>query len=131
MDEERKAGRLAKPPGVRKDRAAKKPDLPTLADQGIDKNLPDRARKAVATGKAQFAKLNGHDPVAYIVSSNVERRSLTAGQKAIATALIYPETKRGRPETHSGQASDRTLCRSRSVPIAKSSAPPPTTHAVT
>jgi hypothetical protein len=38
----------AKPPGKKKDRVSKKPDLPSLADQGIDKNLADRARKAAA-----------------------------------------------------------------------------------
>jgi ParB-like chromosome segregation protein Spo0J len=31
-----------------------------------------------------FARLNGEDAAAYILSANVERRSLTAGQKAIA-----------------------------------------------
>ena len=44
---------------------------------------------------SQFAKINGADPRAFIVSSNVERRSLTAGQKAIATALIWPEPEKG------------------------------------
>jgi hypothetical protein len=106
MDEERKAGKPTK--GTRTSGRPKLGGSPknhkerTLADQGIDKNLADRARKAVPMGKEQFAKLNGHDPV-YIVSSNLERRSLTAGQKAIGTALLYPETKRGRPETHSAR----------------------------
>jgi hypothetical protein len=44
IDEDRKAGRLAKPPGVSKDRVRKRPDLPTLADQGVDKHLADHAR---------------------------------------------------------------------------------------
>jgi len=37
------------------------------------------------------ACLNGEDPVAYILSVNIERRSLTAGQKAMARAIMYPE----------------------------------------
>jgi hypothetical protein len=49
----------------------------------------------IAGVEPKFAKLNGADPLAYIVSSNVERRSLTAGQKAIATALIWPEPEKG------------------------------------
>jgi hypothetical protein len=36
-------------------RVAEKP-APTLADQGIDKNLADRARKAAAMSEAQFEK---------------------------------------------------------------------------
>jgi hypothetical protein len=42
-----------------------------------------------------FVRLNGEDPAACIVSANVERRSLTVGQKAIARALASPEAKRG------------------------------------
>ena len=49
----------------------------------------------IAEVAPKFAKLNGADPLAYIVSSNVERRSLTVGQKAIATALIYPKGGKG------------------------------------
>jgi hypothetical protein len=41
-----------------------------------------------------FVRLNGEDPAAYILSANVERRSLTAGQKAMARALASPEAKR-------------------------------------
>ena len=46
-----------------------------------------------------FIRLNGEDPASYILSANVERRSLTAGQKAIARALVSPEAtdKGGRP----------------------------------
>jgi hypothetical protein len=59
IEADRKAGKLAKPPGgsnkrPRKDRVVKKPDLKTLADQGIDKNLADRARKAAAMSAAKF-----------------------------------------------------------------------------
>jgi N6-adenosine-specific RNA methylase IME4 len=55
MDEERKAGRRAKGGGER--RVPKKPVAPTLASQNVDKNLADRARKAVAMGKEKYANL--------------------------------------------------------------------------
>jgi hypothetical protein len=62
MDEARAAGNLAKPPGGSKsrprkdDRVGEKPDHPTLADLGIDKNLADRARKAAEMSDAKFEK---------------------------------------------------------------------------
>ena len=67
-----------------------------------------------------FANLNGVDPLAFIVSCNVERRSLTAGQKAIATALIYPNGgkggrgKKGNPAESAG-FSDRFLRDARAI----------------
>jgi hypothetical protein len=39
--------------------------------------------------------LNGHDARALIVSLNVARRNLKAGQKAMAYAMIYPEPEKG------------------------------------
>ena len=57
MEDDRKAGKLAKGGGDKKSdhRVAKKPgDAPSLADQGIDKNLADRARKAAAMPEAKF-----------------------------------------------------------------------------
>jgi hypothetical protein len=42
-----------------------------------------------------FVRLNGEDPAAYIVSANINRRQLTAGQRAMAIALIYPEPEKG------------------------------------
>lgn len=56
MDEQRKAGRLAKPPNPKR-RVAKKPDDPaTLAEQGVGKALADRARKAAAMPADQFER---------------------------------------------------------------------------
>jgi hypothetical protein len=37
-----------------------------------------------------FVKFNGEDPAAYIVSGNLRRRRLTAGQQAMALAAINP-----------------------------------------
>ena len=57
MEDDRKAGKLAKGGGDKKSdhRVAKKPgDAPSLADQGIDKHLADRARKAAAMPEAKF-----------------------------------------------------------------------------
>lgn len=45
--------------------------------------------------KPTFEKLNGQDPLAYIVSANLARRNLTKGQKAMAHAMIYPEAEKG------------------------------------
>jgi hypothetical protein len=53
---------------------------------------------AMAEVKPRFERLpEGADPVAYIVSANIERRHLTKGQQAVAFALAHPEKgKRGR-----------------------------------
>jgi hypothetical protein len=50
----------------------------------------------IAGVKARFEQLNGRDPLAYIVSANLNRRNLTKGQQAMALAMIYPEPERGR-----------------------------------
>jgi hypothetical protein len=43
----------------------------------------------------QFEELNGLDPVAYILSANINRRHLTKGQRAMAVAKLYPEPEKG------------------------------------
>jgi hypothetical protein len=43
----------------------------------------------------QFEKLNGHDPKAFILSVNIKRRHMNAGQRAMATAMIYPKPQNG------------------------------------
>lgn len=62
IEEERKAGKLAKPPGgskarPKKGRVARGPDHPTLASRGIDKHLADRSRKMAALPEAKFDAL--------------------------------------------------------------------------
>jgi hypothetical protein len=41
-------------------------------------------------------ELNGADPLAYIISTNIKRRHLNKGQQAMAVAMIYPEGGRGK-----------------------------------
>jgi hypothetical protein len=43
----------------------------------------------------RFEKLNGHDPLAYIASANLQRRNLSKGQQAMALAKIYPYAEKG------------------------------------
>jgi hypothetical protein len=43
-----------------------------------------------------FQKINGQDQKAYILSVNINRRHMSAGQRAMAVAMIYPEAAKGR-----------------------------------
>ena len=50
----------------------------------------------------RFTALNGADPVAYILSANVQRRHMNAGQRAMAVAkarLVSKQTMRAAAET--------------------------------
>jgi len=49
----------------------------------------------LAKVEPRFEKLDGRDPVAFIVSSNLARRHLTKGQQAMAYAIGYPEGDKG------------------------------------
>jgi hypothetical protein len=42
-----------------------------------------------------YVLLDGQDPVAYILSANINRRHLTKGQRAMAVAKIYPKPEKG------------------------------------
>ena len=56
----------------------------------------------------RLVELNGQDPVAYVLSSNVARRHLTKGQRAIATAMLYPNAaKLKRKGSRSGEIPDQ------------------------
>ena len=44
----------------------------------------------------EVAHLNGQDATAYVISANIRRRHMTAGQRAMAVAMIYPEPERGK-----------------------------------
>ena len=39
--------------------------------------------------------MNGADPIAFILSNNIARRHMNAGQRAVAVAKIYPEGEHG------------------------------------
>jgi hypothetical protein len=49
----------------------------------------------IAEVEPRFERLNGRDPLAFIVSANINRRNLTKGQRAMAHAMIYPEPEKG------------------------------------
>jgi len=61
MAAERAAGKLAKGTRGSKVKGARVDNTPTLADQGIDKQLADRARKAAALTDAKFKEKVEHD----------------------------------------------------------------------
>jgi hypothetical protein len=42
-----------------------------------------------------FAKINGHDPLALILSANIAQRRMSKGQQAMAVAMMYPQAKHG------------------------------------
>jgi hypothetical protein len=42
----------------------------------------------IAGVEPRFTSLNGHDPIAYILSANVNRRNLNAGQRAMAVVCM-------------------------------------------
>jgi hypothetical protein len=57
------------------------------------RNRREACRRAKVEPKA--IELNGQDPVAYIVASNVRRRHMVKGQLAMALAMLYPEPAKG------------------------------------
>ena len=50
-----------------------------------------RAACKIAKVTPETVELNGADLEAYIISSNIHRRQMTKGQKAMAVAMVYPE----------------------------------------
>jgi len=59
------------------------------------RNRLEACRRAIIEPK--FSTLaNGQDPVAFIMSANIERRSLNKGQRAMITAMAYPEKHQGK-----------------------------------
>ena len=45
--------------------------------------------------KPVFRRMNGEDPVAFIISANIARRNLSKGQRAMLLVMIYPEPGQG------------------------------------
>jgi hypothetical protein len=101
MDEERRAGRLAKggaEKGVgRRGKNAGLPEtrIPTLADHGIDKNLADKARKLAAMSEDKFEA-----KVAKTVAVAV---AVVEGTKEVIAAA--------RAESHQRKRKKRIFCR--------------------
>ena len=60
MEDDRKAGKLAKGTRGSPVKGARVASGPTLADQGVDKHLADRARKAAAMSEAKFEEQVAH-----------------------------------------------------------------------
>jgi hypothetical protein len=86
---------------------------PVLID---GRNRREACRRAGVT--PHHILLDGQDPVAYILSANINRRHMTKGQRAIVVAKIYPEPKRGiHSEFHeeTGELSKAHLSRARFV----------------
>jgi hypothetical protein len=66
----------------------------TLDAEGTLVDGRNRQRGCELAGVApRYGSLNGHDPVAYVLSANVERRNLSKGQRAMAVARLTLETK--------------------------------------
>ncbi len=63
-------------------------------------------------------ELDGQDPEAYILSSNIARRHMNASQRAMAVATIYPEPEkggRGKNSVLSTQFNKNQISRARTV----------------
>jgi ParB-like chromosome segregation protein Spo0J len=73
---------------------------PIVTDADGEVLIDGRNRLAackIAGVEPTFEKLNGQDAVAYIVSTNLARRTLTKGQQAMSLAMIYPEPEKTAP----------------------------------
>lgn len=64
-------------------------------------------------------QLVGEDPTAFVMSSNIHRRHMTKGQRAMAVAMIYPEAEakggRGKTSAKISEVSDRYIGMARTV----------------
>lgn len=84
------------------------------------RNRREACRRAGVMPKVQ--ELNGADPEAFVVSSNVKRRHLTLGQRAMGVAIVYPKAPLGRGSIDEGKKvalkanfSQRSLERARTL----------------
>ena len=78
-----------------------------------------RAACEIAGVDPEITELNGQDPDAYIIASNINRRHMTRAQRAMAVAVIYPDPeKRGRGNIKSlkiKELNDGYLSQSRTI----------------
>ncbi len=66
-------------------------------DEKISYKLINARAEGIAGVEPTFQDLDGRDPLALIASSNLSRRDLKKGQKAMLLAMMYPEPdERGR-----------------------------------
>ena len=99
MEDDRRAGKLAKGGGDKKSdhRVAKKPgDAPSLADQGIDKNLADRARKAAAMPEAKFEEQVARAAKVAVAATEGDTAVIREARKAQLDAKRNRRTERER-----------------------------------
>jgi hypothetical protein len=69
---------------------------PLIVKDGVlvdGRNRREACQRAGIT--PQVDELNGIDPVAYILSANINRRNLSKGQRAMAVAKLTPEVQHG------------------------------------
>jgi ParB-like chromosome segregation protein Spo0J len=84
-------------------------------DETVEGIVAGRNRLAdckLAGIEPQFTKLNGQDIKAFVVAENLERRDMTASQKAMALAMMYKEPEATAPGKKSKAA---TLSAAQSV----------------
>lgn len=73
---------------------------PIIVHDGVLIDGRNRRDACLALGiEPRFEELNGTDPVAYILATNVNRRHLSKGQRAMAVAKLYPEGQQGQKGT--------------------------------
>ena len=69
---------------------------PLIVKDGVlvdGRNRREACRRAGVEPRVE--ELNGTDPIAYILATNVNRRHLTKGQRAMAVAKLYPDAEHG------------------------------------
>lgn len=70
------------------------------------RNPREACKRAEVTPRAKPLE-KGKDPVAYIFSANINRRHLTVGQRAMLTAVLWPEGRHGKTPTQLGFSVER------------------------
>jgi hypothetical protein len=76
-----------------------------------------RAACEIANVEPDTRTLNGEDPKAFVMSANIHRRHLSKGQRAMVTAMIYPDSEQGKRTTSvkNTEVSDSYLSKARIV----------------
>lgn len=70
--------------------------MPIVVKDGVLIDGRNRLKACEMAGvEPATRELNGQDPEAFIISSNIARRHMTKGQRAMAVAMIYPDADKG------------------------------------